>query len=839
MRIHALVSFAVVLLLFCGLGVQAAPPQSDDWSAGKPAAFWTFERIGDTNDIGEITKVEKGRLTMTASGADIWGSVDGMSFLYQSVTGDFQVTLQVISGLDAPADSYSKAGVMIRSSNDPSAAYLYLFESPRRFGVGWEGRRDDGAGADFAENPTNAQPPIYLRLVRYKGTITPFTSTDGIVFQQSGSACSVADFPGLDRDDVLVGLAQTAHNMDVTMVCEAVYGPFTAVSPLYVVSGTVTDEAGKPITTGQVKLAGAKETVLVNVGTDGTFSAVVPPGDYELMAVGRAVEPVGGPVKVTVKDAAVKADLKAKPIPIIDLSTASTDVKVSVKAWGGVDDSTLIRPESLDPAKPDFRETTDWMEVDWPADLQAGNPVPNYSWFWYRIKFKMPASLADYKGRAFALWNFQVDDSDVTFFNGHYVGHMLWQWNTSRNYLIPSQYINWDGDNVIAILGNQGGGGAGSQNRAAMMNPLSPGSGVVAGKVVTETGTGAARMTVELVDSAGNKTTATTSDIDGSFAIEVAPGTYKLSVKGYAASVPAPVDVVVEPGKSVLTEIKITGAGFGPAELADVDVSKLKSEDINTEGGSTKVSGKTVTIEADGADIWGNADQFHYAYLPTTVSGDFTAAVKVIDVTQGGPTDWSKAGIMARATTDAGSVHAFAAGTFMHGVRLQWRPTTDGASSDAGGDNWFRYGTWVMLVRKGNTFAAYKSEDGSNPVKIAEATIPNMPSAVLLGLAATSHAGGDVRVAKFSDFKLAPVAWEPKYSEPTVAPPAPAVVLGDLNGDGKVGIPDATLALQIAVGIIKPTAQQLAGGDLNGNGRVEIAEVTRVLRAAVGLEKLS
>jgi hypothetical protein len=828
--------FALALLLVFSLPVIAAPPQSDDWSAGKPQAFWTFERVGDTNDIGEITKVEKGRLTMTASGADIWGSADGMSFLYQKVTGNFQATLQVISGLDAPADSFSKAGIMIRSSNDPSAAYVYLFESPRRFGVGWEGRREDGAGANFAENPTNAQPPIYLRLVRFNGTITPFTSTDGVVFQQSGSSVTVEDFPGLNRDDVLVGLAQTAHNMDINMVCEAVYGPFTAVSPLYLLSGTVTDEAGKPITTGQVKIAGARETVLVNISAEGTFSVPVPPGEYELMAIGRGVEPVGAAVKVVVKDAAVKADLKAKPVPSIDLSTSSKDVKVSVKAWGGVDDSTLIRPENLDPAKPDFKETADWWDVEWPADLQAGNPVPNYSWFWYRIKFQMPASLADFKGRAFSLWNFQVDDSDVTFFNGHYVGHMLWQWNTSRNYLIPAQYINWDGDNVIAILGNQGGGGAGSQNRAAIMTPLSLNTSVVAGKVVTETGTGAARMTVELVDASGKKYTTTTSDVDGSFAIEVAPGTYKLSVKGYAASVPAPVDVVAEPGKSVVTEVKISGAGFGPAELADVDVTKLKGEDINTEGGSTKVSGKTVTIEADGADIWGNADQFHYAYLPNKVSGDFTAAVKVIDVTQGGPTDWSKAGIMARATLDAGSVHAFAAGTFMHGVRLQWRPAADGASSDAGGDNWFRFGTWVMLVRKGNTFAAYKSEDGSNPVKIAEATIPNMPSEVFLGLAATSHAGGDVRVAKFSDFKFAPVAWEPKVAEPAVAP---AVVRGDLNGDGRVGIPDATLALQIAVGILKATPAQLAAGDLNGNGRIEIAEVTKILRAAVGLEKLS
>ncbi len=108
------------------------------------------------------------------------------------------------------------------------------------------------------------------------------------------------------------------------------------------------------------------------------------------MAIGRGVEPVGAAVKVVVKDAAVKADLKAKPVPSIDLSTSSKDVKVSVKAWGGVDDSTLIRPENLDPAKPDFKETADWWDVEWPADLQAGNPVPNYSWFWYRIKFQMP-----------------------------------------------------------------------------------------------------------------------------------------------------------------------------------------------------------------------------------------------------------------------------------------------------------------------------------------------------------------------------------------------------------------------------------------------------------------
>jgi len=59
---------------------------------------------------------------------------------------------------------------------------------------------------------------------------------------------------------------------------------------------------------------------------------------------------------------------------------------------------------------------------------------------------------------------------------------------------------------------------------------------------------------------------------------------------------------------------------------------------------------------------------------------------------------------------------------------------------------------------------------------------------------------------------------------------------GDLTGDGKVTVPDATLALQVAVGKAQPTPSQLSAGDLNGNGRIDIADVTRILRKAVGLE---
>jgi hypothetical protein len=68
-----------------------------------------------------------------------------------------------------------------------------------------------------------------------------------------------------------------------------------------------------------------------------------------------------------------------------------------------------------------------------------------------------------------------------------------------------------------------------------------------------------------------------------------------------------------------------------------------------------------------------------------------------------------------------------------------------------------------------------------------------------------------------------------------IGPPPPVGVKGDVNGDGKVNVQDATLALRMAVGLIKPTAVQLIAGDINGDGRIAVTDATAILRKAVGL----
>ncbi len=64
---------------------------------------------------------------------------------------------------------------------------------------------------------------------------------------------------------------------------------------------------------------------------------------------------------------------------------------------------------------------------------------------------------------------------------------------------------------------------------------------------------------------------------------------------------------------------------------------------------------------------------------------------------------------------------------------------------------------------------------------------------------------------------------------------AEGCLLGDVNGDGKIGSDDAIIALQIAVGAINPTPQQLCSADMNNDGKVNSNDVIMIIRKSAGL----
>jgi len=212
----------------------------------------------------------------------------------------------------------------------------------------------------------------------------------------------------------------------------------------------------------------------------------------------------------------------------------------------------------------------------------------------------------------------------------------------------------------------------------------------------------------------------------------------------------------------------------------------------------------TYTMTATGADIWNDADEFHYAFKMLTGPGSVIARVESVEQTN----DWAKAGVMIRETLDAGSKFAAvyitptnADGTATNGCRFQARSSTDAAatsdSSVATAEQTAIVAPyWVKLERDvaGNFRASYSSNGSTwrqmswNPQSIS------MSSNVYVGLALTSHNAAATCEAKFSnvtitgtvsnqwasqDIGIASNAAEPLYVAVSNSAGSPAVVVHD------------------------------------------------------------
>jgi regulation of enolase protein 1 (concanavalin A-like superfamily) len=174
------------------------------------------------------------------------------------------------------------------------------------------------------------------------------------------------------------------------------------------------------------------------------------------------------------------------------------------------------------------------------------------------------------------------------------------------------------------------------------------------------------------------------------------------------------------------------------------------SRDIGQVGvaGSASTSGGTVTLRGSGADIWGSADGFHFAYRTLEGDGEIVARVASLQA----PHHWAKAGVMIRESLAAGSRHALMLVSRDRGYAFQRRTSTNGPSThtDAGA------GTapgWVRLVRSGSTFQAFRSSNGTNWTLVGSQSIA-MGATVYAGLALTSHDNASLATAAFDGVQV-------------------------------------------------------------------------------------
>jgi len=177
-----------------------------------------------------------------------------------------------------------------------------------------------------------------------------------------------------------------------------------------------------------------------------------------------------------------------------------------------------------------------------------------------------------------------------------------------------------------------------------------------------------------------------------------------------------------------------------PAPWQDQDIGS------SSPSGSASFNNTLFTVSGSGADIWGNADAFHYAYVLAT--NDCTIITRVTSVED---TDaWAKAGVMIRQSLTANSAHAMMVITPGNGASFQWRTTTGGTMSQAQSSG-VRAPYWVKLVRTGNSFRGYMSPDGGAWTQVGGAQTISMGSTVYVGLPVTAHDNADLCTATFDN----------------------------------------------------------------------------------------
>jgi hypothetical protein len=115
---------------------------------------------------------------------------------------------------------------------------------------------------------------------------------------------------------------------------------------------------------------------------------------------------------------------------------------------------------------------------------------------------------------------------------------------------------------------------------------------------------------------------------------------------------------------------------------------------------------------------------------------------------------WAKAGLMMRESNAAGARNISLLVTPEGGgTRLQQRNSEGGSSSDhqLGASN---APSWLRIVRRGDTFTGWQSNDGETWTNSHAVTVPMDPE-VLVGLAVTSHNNGAINTAIVDNISLA------------------------------------------------------------------------------------
>ncbi|MFB9075954.1 family 16 glycosylhydrolase [Flavobacterium procerum] len=177
-----------------------------------------------------------------------------------------------------------------------------------------------------------------------------------------------------------------------------------------------------------------------------------------------------------------------------------------------------------------------------------------------------------------------------------------------------------------------------------------------------------------------------------------------------------------------------------------------------TPAGEASHSNGTFTIKGAGTDIWETSDQFQFVNQPITSDAEIIAKVNSLTNTN----TYAKAGVMFRETLTPTSKHAMTDVSAAAGIEFLSRDVTSGITTAEVVTG--AAPKWVRVVRSGNVFTSYSSDNGTTWTQIGMPKTIAMANTIYVGMAVTSHANGTLATGVFSDVMVRNITPNPNVN---------------------------------------------------------------------------
>jgi aryl-phospho-beta-D-glucosidase BglC (GH1 family) len=220
-----------------GLAVSAASSAGVNTATFKQLSLlpadWTDADVGSPGLPGSAS-LSAPTWTIAASGAGITGTSDQLHFAAEPFTGTLTLSARVTGLQNTGAGS--EAGVMVRASASPGAAYFAVLVTPTS-GLEMQWRSSPG-GPTSTTVQTGLSAPVWVRLVHTGNSFSAFYSSNGTSWIHFGSSPTV-----VLSSPALAGLAVTSGSTTALNTAT-----FTGVS--FLPTGWTDIDLGSPGQTG-------------------------------------------------------------------------------------------------------------------------------------------------------------------------------------------------------------------------------------------------------------------------------------------------------------------------------------------------------------------------------------------------------------------------------------------------------------------------------------------------------------------------------------------------------------------------------------------------------------